>query len=85
MVVRHTGFRRQPHITEGLGFGLTFGTTFKAAVRDVALGTGRAECVWPCSLSVLQQEDLLKNFVGIHEEMRDYVGELGVNKRIILK
>jgi hypothetical protein len=51
----------------------------------VALGTGRAECVWSCSLNALYQEDLLKNFVGRHEEMRDYVGELGVNKRIILK
>jgi len=51
----------------------------------VALGTGRAECVWPCSLDVLYLEDLQKNFVGRHEEMRDYVGELGMNKGIILK
>jgi hypothetical protein len=40
-----TGFRRQLRITEGLGFGLTFGTTFRAVVSDVALGTGRAQCV----------------------------------------
>jgi len=41
--------------------------------------------IWPCSLNVLYQEDLSKNFVGRHEEMGDYVGELGVNKRVILK
>jgi hypothetical protein len=64
---------------------MVFGTTFKAVVSEVALGTGRAECIWPCSLNVFYQEDLLQNFVGRHEEMRDYVGELGVNKGIILK
>jgi hypothetical protein len=55
LVVQHTGFRRQPHITEGLGFGLIFGTTFKAIESAVALGTGRAECVWSCSLNVVSR------------------------------
>jgi hypothetical protein len=57
LVVSYTGFRHQPHITEGLGFGLICGTTFQAVESDVALGSGRAECVRPCSLNVLCQEE----------------------------